>query len=88
MSKKDEFGIDAFEEIVARLWENRNQLKDPGYYFDYPEYGGLPARIADKLPSHAVDIIQEIYNPYNMKSIKRKSTFRNMLKENLFVLAS
>jgi hypothetical protein len=77
--KKDEFGTDLFEIIVDVLWENRKQLQDEDFYFDYPEYGGLPDRISDRLSSHAVDIIQETYNPYDMKDVKRKATWRNML---------
>ncbi len=38
----------------------RSFKDDFGYwYFDYPEYGGLPKRISNRLQSHEVDAIQE-----------------------------
>lgn len=82
----DEFGIQMFEDIVNCLWRNREQCVDD-YVFDFPEYGGLPTRIANKISSQAVDTIQELYSPHYMSQIKRKSTFRKLLKDELFILA-
>ena len=85
---KDEFCTEMFEEIVDCLWENRKQTNDPDWYFDYPEYGGLPHKISKKLNSHAVDIIQEVYNEYDMRGVKRKATLRGILKNYFFILTS
>jgi hypothetical protein len=43
--------------VVNFLIENRLQY-DKEYIFDFPDYGGLPKNIWNRLPSDLVDVIQ------------------------------
>lgn len=83
---KDEFGIKYFEDIVDAIWDKREVMKNEDFYFDYPDYAGISKRIAGKLSSDVVDIIQERCNPFAMREMKRKTSLRNELKECFFLL--
>lgn len=62
MSKGDPYGIKLFEQLVDELWKTRDQwqIKD-GFVgeidFDYPDYGGIPKRLSNRLSSEIVDQI-------------------------------
>jgi hypothetical protein len=84
--KKDEFGIEMFETVIDVLWDNRQQCVED-YYFDFPEYGGLPKAICNQLRSDTVDVIQEIYDSYHMRDFKTKNQFRNYFKDSLFLMS-
>lgn len=84
---KDEFGIALFEQIIDALWEKRAQVKEEDYYFDYPEYGGLPKKVAHRLMSDVVDAIQEVYDEEGMRQFRTKAQFRKFMKERFFPLA-
>jgi hypothetical protein len=50
----------------AVKWLNANYRKHPewlaeNFYFDYPEYGGMPRKLSSRLTSDAVDAIQEAW---------------------------
>lgn len=83
----DTYGIKTFEEMIDILWKNRKQTFDKEYIFDFPEYGGLPKKIANKLASDVVDIIQVFYSADMIKDFKTKTQFRNVLKEQLFLMS-
>lgn len=86
---KDKYGVKLFEEMVEILWKNRNaELRDEtyGYNFDYPDYGGLPKRISNRLSGEAVDRIQdELCFPDDL--FKSKAVFKRKMRELLFLLA-
>ena len=70
-----------FKIITDHIWKNRKKLAKTDYEFDYPDYLGLPKRIANKLSPEAVDAIQEIMwvieDGYN-KRFYKKLLFQSM----------
>lgn len=46
------------KEALKWLWDHRKNRKE---YFDYPDYGGLPFRLSNKLTSEFVDYIQDLW---------------------------
>ena len=86
----DKYGVQIFEDMIEFLWSNRENLKadkiDGHYYFDYPNYGGLPKRISNKLSSEVVDRMQELL--YDLDYLfQNKLRFRKLMRESLFLLA-
>lgn len=78
-----------FSEMVDVLWDNRAELTyppenqdDPDNTFDYPNYGGLPKRISNKLQSDTVDMIQE--NQDWLFKCRTKKEFTRHLVEMFF----
>jgi hypothetical protein len=48
-----------FEALVDELWEKRNQFVENDFEFDYPDYGGIPDKLINKLSSEAIDAVQQ-----------------------------
>lgn len=74
--------VDWLEPLIEYLWKHRKELMANAEYdsnygipyidFDYPDYGGLPKKISNRLYSSHVDIIQEhLFNMLNISKTKR-----------------
>lgn len=55
-------------------WLNKNKyiITKEYYEFDYPDYGGLPKKISNRLTSEAVDYIQEWTYDWNWTNEKEE----------------
>lgn len=51
------------QEMIDYFWEQRAQIVNEDFVFDYPDYGGLPKRISNKLYSDLVDVLQYEVKP-------------------------
>jgi len=72
-----------FNAIVDALWANRERINDGEGDFDYPDYGGIPRRLYDKLTPDFVDAVQMIAGPYEHEAWKSRKTLFKWLKEYL-----
>lgn len=74
--------------MVDFLWSNRKNLLNEynEWEFDYPNYGGLPKKISNKLSGEAVDRIQNLFQFPDRLNTKAK--FRSEMRDALFLLAS
>lgn len=75
-----------FSILVDNLFPKRHGLIEPFTIygktryetaFDYPDYGGLPEKIAERLSSEVVDAIQ--YKSYELAKTLRRSEFVRIL---------
>ena len=70
-----------FELLIDALWKNKSQMMK-NENFDFPDYGGLPKNISNKLTSEHVDFLQEhLINL--LSSHKTKKQFAKELAEKL-----
>jgi len=81
----------AFATLVTKLWENKAHIlshQAEGWEpdFEYPDYGGLPKRIAYRLSSEAVDAIQTTLYLLGENPKWSRAVFSQRLKENCEVL--
>lgn len=69
LRSKDIWAEVHFDEIVELLWFNRKAILADDNGFDSPNYGGLPARLSDKLSTDFVDAIQEAFDSMRLGSM-------------------
>jgi hypothetical protein len=62
--------VNWLQPLIDHLWKNRKTYLDPEFYFDYPDYGGLPPKIHNELNSHHVDLIQERIQDWSKRKNK------------------
>ena len=77
--KRSRFSVDPLlDELVDYLFNARRKLiyVDGGVDFDYPDYGGLPKKISNRLSSDVVDRIQS-----NLEEIAQSRTKKSFEAE-------
>lgn len=71
-----------FEPLVEHLWGMRAQVlckeEDQEFNFDYPDYGGLPKKISNKLSSEIVDVIQDELLSWHENNTTKKQFMREV----------
>jgi hypothetical protein len=76
-------GPKTFQKIVDCVYPTRNLYSEDGdaRQWDYPDYGGLPKSISNKLSPEAVDAMQDIIqSSYNRKRDFARA-YKNRLEE-------
>ncbi len=59
--------------MLEHFWNVRRKIISGEIDFEYSDYGGLPKRISNKLPSEMVDVIQEeIVNWIELSQTKKQ----------------
>ncbi len=69
--------IKLFTEISNRIYPFRKEIC--GYGFDWPNYGGLPKKIINRLSPEAVDAIQDVIQSHFV----RQRDFERSLKKRM-----
>lgn len=78
---------------LNHLWDMRKQIIEDaetdkahlgdifGFYFGYPDYAGLPAKVSKNIPDNLAQIIhEETYYVLKNKAKTKKAFFKEMLK--------
>lgn len=60
------------QEMVDHFWSHKKEVLDDAYVFDYPDYGGLPKRISNRLYGDLVDSLQYELEPCLLRSKTKK----------------
>lgn len=77
-------GKKTFDYVVNHIWKIRVQFDAPNFYFDYPNYVGLPKRYSSRLSSEFVDAIQDC--TFHLGDFTRKRSWARYLRQRLFDL--